>query len=83
MVVGFVGVFSPGKVKLDCSLNCFGAMLKPFAIYYIGKRKSIMQGHHVLSETFDICAKSQWRMTLNSFPIKKNLEIRARVIVYP
>lgn len=73
LVVGFVGVFSPGKVKLDCSLNCFGTMLKPFAIYYIGKNKSIMQGQHVLSETFYICAKGQWRMTLTGFFIEKNL----------
>lgn len=57
-------------------------MLQPFAIYYIRKSKSVMQGQHVLSETFDVCAKFQWRMTLTGFSIKKKIfEVRASVIV--
>lgn len=40
-----------------------------------------MQGEHVLSETFDVCAKFQWRMTLSGFSIKI-FEVRASVVVY-
>lgn len=54
-------------------------MLKPFAIYSIRKSKSVMHGQHVLSETFDVCAKSQWRII--GFSIKKIFEVRASVIV--
>lgn len=74
LVVGFLGFFPPGQLKLECSLNCLGTMLKPFAIYYIAKSKRVMQGLPVLSETFDVCAKFQWMMTLTGFSIKKSLK---------
>lgn len=66
----FSWVFSPHQLKVECSLNCLGTMLKPFAIYYIAKSKRVMQGQPVLSETFDVCAKFQWMMTLTGFSIK-------------